>query len=87
MHLSSSNVYRHFKRIVNKMGLDDVRFHDLRHTYAVISIENGVDMKTLSMSMGHHSVAFTMDKYGHVSGTMRRKAAEKMSDYISGLSD
>lgn len=84
-HLSSSNVYRHFKRIVDKMGLHEVRFHDLRHTYAVISIENGVDMKTLSMSMGHHSVAFTMDKYGHVSGTMRKKAAEKMAEYINDI--
>jgi hypothetical protein len=37
------------------------------------------------MSMGHYSVAFTMDKYGHVSGTMKRKATEKMSEYISEL--
>lgn len=84
-HLSTSNVSRHFKRIVTSMGLGEVRFHDLRHTYAVISIENGVDMKTLSISMGHHSVAFTMDKYGHVSGTMRKKAAEKMSEYITEI--
>ena len=86
-HLSSSNVYRHFKRIMKAMSLEDVRFHDLRHTYAVLAIENGVDMKTVSASLGHYSVSFTMDKYGHVSNSMRKMAAAKISQYIDDLND
>lgn len=85
-HLSNSNVYRHFKRIMRQMSLDDVRFHDLRHTYAVLALQNGIDIKTVSASLGHYSVAFTMDKYGHVSNTMKKTAAAKMGQFIDGLS-
>ena len=85
-HLTNTNIYRHFKRIVKKMGLDEIRFHDLRHTYAVLAIQNGVDYKTLSASLGHYSVAFTMDTYGHLSNTMRRSAATKIGHFIDGLS-
>ena len=62
-----------------------MRFHDMRHTFAVLSLETGADMKTVSSTMGHATVAFTMDKYGHVSNTMRRANAEKMQRYIEGL--
>ena len=84
-HLSNSNVYRHFKRIMKQMSLNEVRFHDLRHTYAVLALQNGIDIKTVSASLGHYSVAFTMDKYGHVSNTMRKMASEKIGYYIEGL--
>lgn len=84
-HLCHFTVYKHFKKIVESIGLQDVRFHDMRHTFAVLSLETGADMKTVSSTMGHATVAFTMDKYGHVSNTMRRANAEKMQKYIEGL--
>lgn len=84
-HLCHFTVYKHFKKIVKNIGLQDVRFHDMRHTFAVLSLETGADMKTVSSTMGHATVAFTMDKYGHVSNTMRRANAEKMQRYIEGL--
>lgn len=84
-HLCHFTVYKHFKRIAESIGLHDVRFHDMRHTFAVLSLETGADMKTVSSMMGHATVAFTMDKYGHVSNTMRRANAEKMQRYIEGL--
>lgn len=67
------------------MSLDDVRFHDLRHTYAMLALQNGIDIKTVSASLGHYSVAFTMDKYGHVSNTMKKAASAKMGRYIDAL--
>jgi len=42
-------------------------------------------MKTVSEMMGHATVAFTMDKYGHVSNAMRRENAQRMQRYIEGL--
>lgn len=42
-------------------------------------------IKTVSASLGHYSVAFTMDKYGHVSNTMKRAASVKMGQYIDTL--
>ena len=70
---------------MKQMSLNEVRFHDLRHTYAVLALQNGIVIKTVSASLGHYSVAFTMDKYGHVSNTMRKMASEKIGYYIEGL--
>lgn len=84
-HLCHYTTLKHFKKAVKAIGLKDVRFHDLRHTFAVLSLQNGADMKTVSEMMGHATVAFTMDKYGHVSNAMRRENAQKMQRYIEGL--
>ena len=85
-HLSPVTLYGCFKRRVKAIGLPEVRFHDLRHSYAVISIENNVDYKTISESMGHFSVAFTLDVYGHVSDKMRKESADRVQAYIDKIS-
>lgn len=81
-HLSMYMVYKNFKRIVNSMELAEVRFHDLRHTYATLSIQQGMDYKTLSHNMGHATVAFTMDIYGHVTDEMMQAGADKLQQFI-----
>lgn len=78
-------MYTHFKQIVKKIGMPEVRFHDLRHTYATLSIQNGSDIKTISESLGHSTVSFTMDRYGHVSNQMRRDNAERMEKLIASI--
>lgn len=83
--LSTRTVYRAFKKIVDGMGLHEVRLHDLRHTYSVLALQNGMDYKTLSHNLGHATVAFTMDVYGHVSDTMMQNGAEIMQRYIESL--
>ena len=60
-------IYKHFKEIVREIGMPKERFHDLRHSYAVVSIENGDDMKTVQTNLGHATSSFTLDVYGHVS--------------------
>lgn len=84
-HLSMYMVYKYFKSIVKEMGLPQVRFHDLRHTYATLALQNGMDYKTLSNNLGHATVAFTMDVYGHVSETMMQNGAEIMQRFIESL--
>lgn len=76
-------VYYHHKKIAKAIGAPDARVHDLRHTYAVISLENGDDVKTVQMALGHASAAFTLDTYGHVSERMRKESAERMDSYNS----
>ncbi len=84
-HLQPKRVYLHFKSIAEKIGAPDSRVHDLRHTYAVLSLQNGDDIKTVQTNLGHASAAFTLDVYGHVSDRMQRASADRMEEYISSL--
>ncbi|MBR2310515.1 MAG: site-specific integrase [Oscillospiraceae bacterium] len=72
-----STVEHRYGKIVAGLGLDR-RFHDLRHTFATESIRCGVDFKTLSEMLGHYSVAFTLDVYGHVTKAMQDDAAQRL---------
>jgi integrase len=84
-HLKPQTVYLHFKAAAAKIGLPKERFHDLRHTYAVASIRAGDDPKTVSGNLGHASVAFTLDVYGHVTGDMKKDSSDRMQEYIEKL--
>lgn len=84
-HLARQTVYKHYKNAVESIGLKDRRFHDLRHTYAVASLRAGDDPKTVSENLGHATVAFTLDIYGHVTEQMRRASADRMQAYIDAL--
>ena len=54
-----------------------LRFHDLRHTFATLALQNGVDIKTLSGMLGHYSSGFTLDTYTHVTRKMQEKRQRK----------
>lgn len=84
-HLCAPTVYNHFKEIVKSIGLPSVRFHDMRHTYAMISLQNGDDIKTVQANVGHATAAFTLDVYGHVSQRMQQESANRMQGYFDGL--
>ena len=84
-HLNQWFVCRTFQSYLAKAGLPRHWMHDLRHTFAVNSIMAGDDIKTLQENMGHYSAAFTLDRYGHVTPTMRRESANRMQAFISNL--
>jgi len=84
-HLCTPTVYNHFKAIVQRIGLPAVRFHDMRHTYAMISLQNGDDIKTVQENVGHATAAFTLDVYGHVSQRMKQESADRMQGFFEGL--
>ena len=69
------------------MGKPDLRFHDLRQSYAVLSLQTGANLKTLQSQMGHATAAFTLDVYGHITDSMRQDAADRMSAYIRNITD
>ena len=77
--------YRKMKEILNKAELPDIRFHDLRHTFATQAITSGVDAKTLSGILGHTKANFTLDTYTHVTTDMQRKAAEIVGNFIDDI--
>ena len=72
------------KKLLKTAGLDkSIRFHDLRHTFSTVMIQNGVDAKTLSNMLGHYSAAFTLDTYTHVPSQMQQAAADKIASFMS----
>jgi len=85
-NLSHFTVYKTFKEIVRSVGLEQGRFHDLRHSYAVVSLESGDDIKTVQTNLGHATASFTLDVYGHVSQKMRQQSAERMEQFIQKVS-
>lgn len=84
-HLKSHTVYINYKKIVRKIGLDESRFHDLRHSYAVASIRSGDDIKTVQEHLGHATASFTLDVYGHVTEKMQAESAARMEQFIKAV--
>ena len=80
----SAIVLHMLHRVLKRAGLEQVRFHDLRHTFATLALQNGVDVKTLSGLLGHYSAGFTLDTYGHITGAMKKDAADKVGRFLSG---
>ena len=80
--VSPTSLRYHFKKLVVNIGAPDCRVHDLRHTFAVLSLQNGDDIKTVQGNLGHATAAFTLDVYGHVSEKMKDDSAARMQAYI-----
>ena len=84
-HLHPQTVLVHFKKLAASVGAPNARVHDLRHTYAVLSLQNGDDVKTVQENLGHATAAFTLDVYGHVSERMKEASAQRMQQYIEAM--
>lgn len=69
-----------FKRIAVAIGKPDLSFHALRHTYATDEITSGTDPKTVADTLGHSTVAMTMDVYAAASTEAKRAAAKRRQD-------
>ena len=83
--INPATLWRHFKTIVAEIGVPECRVHDLRHTFAVLSLQNGDDVKTVQSNLGHATASFTLDVYGHVSDKMREESAARMQAYFNSL--
>ena len=83
--ISQTSLRYHFKKVVEAIGAPSCRVHDLRHTFAVLSLQNGDNIKTVQGNLGHATAAFTLDVYGHVSEKMKEDSAARMEAYIKSL--
>jgi integrase len=71
-----------FTSIAHKAGLDGLRFHDLRHTFASLMLLRGAKPKVISEALGHASVAFTMDVYSHIIEGMQQDAMALLDEVL-----
>lgn len=84
MYYPDSVVNLH-KKLLQDAGLEHIRFHDLRHTFATMALQNGVDVKTVSSMLGHYDAGFTLRTYTHATRQMQEQAAEKMGSFMTQI--
>jgi integrase len=75
---------RRFNRLVDRAGVPRIRLHDVRHTYATIAMDAGVNPKLLSDRIGHANELVTLQIYTHRTTGLDRPMAEQLSQLIEG---
>lgn len=86
VNLKPQTVNNHLKKkIMASIGFEEGHFHTLRHSFAVTSLKNGDDIKTVQTSLGHHTAAFTLQIYAHSTDEMLRNSGERMQRYFEEM--
>jgi integrase len=75
-------IRRHFEPALRRAGLRRIRFHDLRHTYASLLVEQGEHPKYIQTQMRHSSIIVTMDTYGHLMNTVNQESAKRLDSTV-----
>ena len=84
-HFNRSNIFnRHFTKICKSAGITDIRLHDLRHTFASISLLNGVPVLEISHYLGHKDAVITLETYSHYVPTPDSNTASAIESVIKG---
>jgi len=72
-----------WRRMVRRLGLKGVRFHDLRHTSATLMLKQGAHPKVVQERLGHASISTTLNVYSHVMPGLQHAAADKMDALLT----
>ncbi len=70
--------HRHFEKCLEAATLRRIRFHDLRHTFASLLIQNGESLAYVKEQCGHSSIKVTVDIYGHLVPGANRAAVNRL---------
>jgi integrase len=77
-------VQRVFKPLLKGAALPNIRLYDLRHSFATLSLSAGLPVRWVSEQLGHASVAFTLEVYGHLLCDTRDQAAARLGMILFG---
>lgn len=77
-------VSQQFDRLVARLEVPPVTFHELRHTHATLLLAMGVPPHVVSMRLGHTSVAFTLKQYAHVLPQQQAEAVQRLAERLFG---
>jgi integrase len=78
--LDPSNMRKVFHALLTKAELRRIRFHDARHTYAMLLIQQGKSLAYVKDQLGHSSIQITVDTYGHLVPGGNRQAVDRLDD-------
>lgn len=81
--LCASTLNRHFKNSLKECGIDDIRFHDLRHSFATFLISNSVPPNAVSQILGHSKISTTLDIYTHEDFTLQEVAFNCINNAVN----
>jgi integrase len=73
---------REFETVLKKAGLQKIRFHDLRHTFASLLIDQGENIKYIQSQLGHASPTITLDVYAHLMKKKNPESAKRLERAI-----
>ncbi len=82
-HLSQQTLHDFWQRVRSEAGIEDVRLHDLRHTYASVALAHGETIPTIGRLLGHNDPATTL-KYTHLADATVHEAAEALVPVLAG---
>lgn len=72
----------YYKRFMSDLGVSDLKFHGLRHSFATRCIESGCDYKTVSVLLGHANIGTTLNLYVHPNLDQKKKCIEKVFRHL-----
>lgn len=75
---------KNITQVKDRAGVPRIRFHDLRHSFATLSLEQEMDIKTVSHMLGHTDAGFTTNTYMHVTDSMQENVANTMGNLLGG---
>ena len=81
--LDLRNLLREFKEVLRRANLPEIRFHDLRHTAASITLNRNIPVLTVSRILGHAKSSITLDAYGHLIPSAQMEAARAMEEALT----
>ena len=77
------SVRQYLLDVIQKAGLEPIRLHDLRHTFATLALQNGVDIRTVSGMLGHADPGFTLRTYTHTADPQQVRAANTIGQLMA----
>ena len=80
-YFTKSALEKEIKRVSEKVGLEPIRVHDLRHSHASMLIEMGFDPIQIADRLGHESVKTTLDTYSHLYPDKDQKLADALNRF------
>jgi integrase len=84
-HMNNKNMLRrHYRPALKAAGFPPLRFHDLRHTYASLLIEQGENIKYIQAQLGHSSPTVTLNVYAHLMKDRNPEAACRLENTVFG---